>query len=89
MLGDDQQPDELAGRDAVGEIANVICGNVLPAITSSTEAFHIDPPRYFDGPVPADLACFPASITEVHLGLDSGTADVTLFVSPTGRVSSR
>jgi chemotaxis protein CheY-P-specific phosphatase CheC len=81
MLGDEQSLDEGMQHDAVGEIANVICGNVLPVLSSAVEPFHLESPRHFEGPVPGDLASSLASRTEVHVGLDSGKADVMLFVS--------
>jgi CheY-specific phosphatase CheX len=32
VLGEDEAPDAATQRDALGELANIICGNVLPAL---------------------------------------------------------
>ncbi len=32
VLGEEEVPDEATQRDALGELANIVCGNVLPAI---------------------------------------------------------
>jgi hypothetical protein len=32
VLGEDEAPGEELQRDALGELANIICGNVLPAL---------------------------------------------------------
>jgi len=81
MMGDDEPPDERLQRDAVGEIANVICGNVLPKIAATDEPFHLETPQYFEDALPAG---FDPSLTlkaEIHIGLDSGNADVMLYTA--------
>lgn len=78
MLGDDMEPDESAQLDAVGELANVVAGNVLPLIAGNEVTFTLEPP------VPARLESINEieadHRTEVHVGLDGGRADVFLFV---------
>jgi len=32
VLGEEEVPDSATQRDALGELANIICGNVLPAL---------------------------------------------------------
>lgn len=41
MLGDDAAPPNLV-RDAAGEVANVICGNVLPTLAGSDVSFSLE-----------------------------------------------
>ena len=81
MLGEEHAPDEFMERDVVGEIANVLCGNVLPQIAGSEPVFHLESPHIFDGPVPENpSAAFPVK-AEICIGLDSGRAEVMLFAS--------
>jgi hypothetical protein len=73
MLGEEGAPGPEVMEDALGELANVICGNVLPGIAGGQETFHLDPPR--------PMAVGGASPSaEVHVGLGPGRADVLLFV---------
>jgi CheY-specific phosphatase CheX len=76
MLGDDTAHDDQTARDAVGELANVICGNVLPAIAGSREVFHLEAPRGIDvAPAPG----LPPAAT-ADIGLDESRAEVRLYV---------
>lgn len=44
MLGEDD-PTEQQQFDALGEIGNVICGNLLPGLGGSKAVFNIDAPK--------------------------------------------
>jgi len=80
MLGQDEAPDERLQRDALGEIANIICGNVLPTLAGPHAAFRLDAPK----PVPlggAAAAFPPHASTSVQVGLDGGRADIWLVVT--------
>ena len=57
MLGEDEAPSKSLQYDALGEIANVICGNMLPGIAGSKDIFHVSPPRLVESP---DLPPSPA-----------------------------
>ena len=65
--------------DALREVANVICGNMLPGVTGSDEAFQISPPEPVNV---ADIMAVstPKPTAEVHIGIDQGRADLLLFV---------
>jgi hypothetical protein len=80
MLGDDAPRDESMQRDAIGEIANVICGNVLPALAGEAAVFNLESPSFFDGAAPADGLPDGRPSAEVHIGLDPGQADVSLYL---------
>jgi CheY-specific phosphatase CheX len=73
MLGADA-PDEPMQLDAFGELANIVCGNVLPRVDDSGP-FRLAPPRVS----PADSVPGAASsaLVEVALAVD----DQPLFVS--------
>ncbi len=75
MMGEKEAPSKDLQDDALTEITNVICGNVLPAIAGSTGIFHVSVPKMdesFDSLPP---------VAEVQLGLGQGRADLLLFVS--------
>jgi CheY-specific phosphatase CheX len=80
MLGLDEAPAESMERDALGEIANVICGNVLPAIGGSDEVFHLDAPLFFESATPEEPVRPEEVKAVVHIGLDPGRADITFCV---------
>lgn len=78
MLGEDG--DSLSREmqlDALGELANVICGNVLPEIAGLAETFALAPPRAIPEWGPAPPSC------RVEVGLDEGRAEVRLFLERT------
>ena len=77
MLGEEAPPSELQQYDALGEISNVICGNVLPAIAGSKAVFHIGAPQRLQNPETPDRGSPEA---KVHLALDQGRADLFLFI---------
>jgi len=65
--------------DALREVANVICGNMLPGVTRSDEAFIISPPEIVNiGETLAPTAPKPSA--EVHIGIERGRADLLLFI---------
>ncbi len=74
MLGDENIPPKSLQYDALGEIANVICGNMLPGIAGSKDFFHVSAPKMIDSnDVPP--------VAEVQVGLGLGRADLLLFIS--------
>jgi CheY-specific phosphatase CheX len=88
MLGDERSENEQLERDAVGEIANVICGNVLPAIAGGDATFSLECPRFFEGQVPGDTLPARTPSAEIHVGLDPGQADIALYM-PDGMTGSQ
>jgi CheY-specific phosphatase CheX len=77
MLGQEESPSEREQLDALGEVANVICGNILPKVTGSDEVFRIDAPDVAAGSGP-DRAGASACIS---VPLSIGRADLALFVN--------
>jgi len=73
MLGEADVPSKSVQYDALGEIANVICGNMLPEIAGSNYIFHVSAPKITD-----DIDLPP--VAEVQVGLGTGRADLLLFV---------
>lgn len=74
MLGEEDVPPKSLQYDALGEIANVICGNLLPCIAGSKDFFHVGAPKMVKG---TDLH----PLAEVQVGLGLGRADLLLFIS--------
>jgi len=78
MLGEEAPPPRPEQEDALGELANVVCGNVLPAVAGRERVFHLD------APAPLPPGSDPARpgeqlLVSVVLPLDEGAAWVSLF----------
>ena len=79
MLGDENVSDKQR-RDALGEIANVVCGNVLPKVYGVEAVFNIA------GPEVVDIEDFPTEfpdtvITESKIVLDQGPVYMMLIIN--------
>ena len=78
MVGAEAAADPAVRRDALGEIANVVTGNVLPLVAGATAVFRLDAPV-----VAADADFAPRDGEErralVHLRMDEGDAIVAFF----------
>lgn len=73
ILGDEETSEEIQ-IDALGEVANVICGNVLPMIFGKSSVIRLDAPAH------GKFNLTDKSAGEVHLGFDEGCADVLLYL---------
>ena len=78
MLGLDAPPPAQVQRDALGEIANVICGNVLPAVAGATTVLDLATPETVEATSGRESSQLPAA--EARFGLEEGWASVKLFV---------
>lgn len=81
MLGDDEPLSADLQRDALGEFANVICGNALPAIFGKHEVFRLAAPQYFttDDLTADNFTTAPKA--SVRVNMEEGCADVLLFLN--------
>jgi hypothetical protein len=79
MLGLDKLPDETIAQDALGEIANVICGNVLPAVFGLKEAFRLEPPQILVESDPARFEFEYCRLANICVPFSCGQADVVLY----------
>ena len=77
MLGQDEPPPLAEQHDALCELANVICGNLLPEIAGSGPVFTLGAPR-LDSTGVSDKPL----AAEVDMAFDEGTARLRLFVDP-------
>ena len=76
MLGEDENPLPDQCWDALGEIANVICGNVLPQIAGMREVFNLS------GPEMVVSNCVPnlKPSAQTRIGIELGRAELELYV---------
>jgi len=80
MLGDAEQSNEVLERDSLGEIANVICGNALPAIYGFEPVFHLEAPSLVEDPESVIQDPELKKEAEVRISFDNGYAAVMLLV---------
>ena len=78
MLGADAEYPAAIQRDALGELANVICGNLLPMMGGAEAVFVLSAPHeYLTGGEPQ--RCAP--VARACIGIDNGRAVAQLFLS--------
>jgi len=70
------ETDATLVRDALGEVANVVCGNVLPELAGRDAVFHLGAPQICEAP---DVVA-PSPELALSLGVDGGRADLTLHL---------
>jgi len=82
MLALDETPAAALRRDAVCELANVICGSLLPHVAGRRAMFRLGAPRWraADGSPAGSMAAFGAPVSEVLMGLEDGRVEVSLFL---------
>lgn len=86
MMGEDD-PSACSSKqvlDAFGELANVICGNLLSRMAGPDPVFNLKSPRIADEPA-ADVPPEGTVTGKVHL--DEGVVTVTLRIDGEGWVS--
>lgn len=78
MLGEETTLTPQSQWDALGELANVICGNVLSDIAGKESSFLLDAPSRA---AETDLIAPPdAQAARIELGVEGGRADVLLVL---------
>lgn len=77
MMGRDAPPAEPLRRDALGEMTNVLCGNLLPLVAGRRSVFRLQAPRWLGvaGGEPPDGA--PVTVA---LDVETGRASATLYL---------
>lgn len=81
MLGAMDDPDPGIVRDAVGEIANVLCGNLLPMLAGSAAVFTLDAPEPQRRATDPVVDAHDALAARCTLLADEGEASVALYWS--------
>ena len=85
MLGSAVTPDLRMQRDALGELANVVTGNVLPLINGPSAVFRLDAPAPA-GDAPFTLQDGETQVAFTRLQMDEGEAILALFTRQACRV---
>lgn len=80
MLGEDAAVSEVQQLDALAEVANVTCGNLLPAIAGDAAVFDFEAPQVFESTL---LAKSRPPTAQVSVVLDEGWAKLMLFIDQT------
>ncbi len=84
MLGIDECEDLPTGvkmEDALKELLNVTCGNLLPLIGGDQVVFHIGAPELLPPPAPPVPEKY-VPVGHVRMSLDAGAAYFALFLDP-------
>jgi hypothetical protein len=77
MLGD-EPADEAATFDALGELGNVICGNVLTRVAGRDRTFLLDAPRRIDERALGETG--GGHVTRIQVALEDGRAELVLIL---------
>jgi CheY-specific phosphatase CheX len=77
MLGQAEDPPELQQLDALSEMANVVCGNLLPTLAPEGAVFHMEAPQVFQGDL---LRGEEGPAARARLEFDEGWAEVRLHL---------
>jgi len=74
-------PSPALQADALGEVANVVCGNLLPALAGRAAVFHLAAPRHLE----SDRALAPLAGERceavVALAVETGRAELALMLA--------
>jgi CheY-specific phosphatase CheX len=76
MLGEEIPLEEEIQRDALGEIANVICGNALPLIAGKKAVFKLSAPHFIH-----EFERDEEPKAKAHLNLEEGRAEVSIYIT--------
>ena len=79
MLSNDNPSDQLK-KDALGEIANIICGNVVPSLAGGGREYKIESPRSLNKDDLLKEEKQGKPMAEITLNFNEGRADIKLFV---------
>ncbi len=87
MLARDDPPELSMQHDAICELANVICGSLLPQIAGRRALFRLGVPEWI-GTDTGYMGDDVAPMSETRVGLDDGRAEVALYIA-NARLSTR
>lgn len=89
MLGldDDEESTPEQQHDALKELINVICGNLMPAISGKQDVFQIEPPQIILGNIDEYLKTASPNIPiSVTLTMEEGTCHLFLAIETSDAV---
>ncbi|HHN74927.1 MAG TPA: chemotaxis protein CheX [Acidobacteria bacterium] len=70
FIGADEPPAEDVQNDALGELVNIICGNLLPDLTDEEGVFDITHPEPVE--TAAELGGGAGQVHDVYMSIDDG-----------------
>jgi hypothetical protein len=73
-------PNSQLKKDALGEIANIICGNVVPSLGRSERDYKIESPRSLNKDDLLKEKKQRKPLSEITLNFNDGRADIKFFV---------
>lgn len=79
MLGAEPPVEVALIGDALGEIANVVCGNLVPSLGRPEDVFHLGAPRVEAANTRPSASTPPAA--QVAIGAGEGRAEFTLHLA--------
>lgn len=79
MLGLTEAADEKIVDDALCEIANVICGNLLPLVAGPKRVFHLHAPQIIDREEVEQELMQPSA--QARIGFERGAARLQYYVT--------
>jgi CheY-specific phosphatase CheX len=83
MLGlaeDDAPPSSEQQHDAFKELANVICGNLLPRMAGREAVFDVEAPRLVEQEERDAVTRSREPAAQLHIDLDCGWANLALYL---------
>jgi len=78
MMGEDEAQRMPMQRDALGEIANVVCGNLMPMLVGAEAVFRLDAPHW--GTETTDVRSSDTPVSSVRFDVEGGRAQAELYV---------
>jgi CheY-specific phosphatase CheX len=79
MLGEEGAPSDFQQRDAVKELANVICGNMLPHLLGEKAVYNISAPEILEDPAQIGSG-YGAPTENLLLGMEMGRAELQIYL---------
>ena len=80
MMGELEPPTDKLQADALGEIANIVCGNLLPTLAGAKQVFQLKTPRVLAMTDDFAPVAGQPPTAGAHVGLEEGRADLLLFL---------
>jgi len=84
MLGQEEPASKQMEEDALRELANVICGNTLPAIFGPKEVFHLDTPSIYQNMQSVPGLSEYSAVARVAIPFEKGQANIFLYTESAG-----
>ncbi|MFA5322872.1 MAG: chemotaxis protein CheX [Smithella sp.] len=75
-----EDPDSRQKRDALGEIANIICGNVVTSLGRGKLGYKIESPKSLSKKELLKKTGHEKPVAEITLNFNEGRADIKFFI---------